>query len=461
MKMFIKREHGMAGYKSSYKRVVVCCLFTLLILGCVPAKKDTLTVTPISSPTRYEVATSNGINISIRVPDSIENGGVTPFYADFSPPIREGDRALVLLGGKSLAYSVTLEGASTLNQLSGRVKNRFGDMTVIVMRDDVEIGSKTAQLIGHKYDSLPEGANKSPECIARGQGNQIKILCRNDMAPTGYIDNVDISVPNGKIRIALTPNSSKYPYIGLTGGFDGASAKVFPSVATTPYIDDISLAKKETPKKKHEPKSKEKSIVLGTCFAVSPKGHLVTNHHVIEGATDIVVRFPNGKNLPARVITSTASTDLAVLKVETSNLPYLTFSSSRNVDIGDEVFTIGYPLAQMLGTDAKFTNGVISAKSGLEGEPVAYQITVPVQPGNSGGPLVNDNGQVVGVITSTASSIAFFKESGNMPQNINWAVKSDYVLPLLESLPADVKAKGRKEAISNVEKAVCMVLSVR
>ena len=111
-----------------------------------------------------------------------------------------------------------------------------------------------------------------------------------------------------------------------------------------------------------------------------------------------------------KVVTSSSSTDVAFLKIDLKNISYLSLASSRNVGLGEEVFTIGYPLAHMLGVDPKFTDGVISAKSGLNGEPIPYQITVPIQPGNSGGPLVNLHGEVVGVITSTASSSAFFRE---------------------------------------------------
>lgn len=433
----------------------------LFLLGCVSVKKDSLSVVPVFSPSSYKQSTSNGVNIAIQVPDIIENGRVTPFFADFSPSLREGDEVLVFLGEGKLAYSIELSGSISLSQFSGRVKNRFGKILVIVTRKGSEIGRKAATLSGHKFNELPEGSNKYPECKARGKGNQIKMLCHNDMAPTGYIDNVDIHVPNGKLRVGLTPNASINPYIGLTGEFDGASAKVFPNVATTQFDDGTYVARKTPPANKHIPKEREGTVGLGTCFGVSPNGHLVTNHHVIEGANDIVVRLSDGKTLPARVLTSTASTDLAVLKVDANNTPYLPLVSSRSVEFGDEVFTIGYPLAQMLGTEPKFTDGVISAKSGLGGEPIAYQITVPIQPGNSGGPLVNKHGQVIGVITSTASSIAFFKESGNMPQNINWAVKSDYVFPLLNKIPAERTINGRKMVIGSVKKAACMVLTSR
>ncbi len=212
-----------------------------------------------------------------------------------------------------------------------------------------------------------------------------------------------------------------------------------------------------------KPNSDSEIIGTGTCFAVSPEGYLVTNHHVIKSAAQVHVRMSNGKNLPAKVVASEPSKDLAIIKIDAKNMAYLSFASSNKVGLGDEVFTIGYPLINVLGFDPKYTEGVVSAKSGLAGEALAFQITVPVQPGNSGGPLVNQQGQVIGIITSTGSSIAFFKESGSLPQNINWAVKSDYASILLNDIPMPIRApaKGRQEAISNTEKAVCMVMVSR
>jgi S1-C subfamily serine protease len=226
-------------------------------------------------------------------------------------------------------------------------------------------------------------------------------------------------------------------------------------------INGFAYKKSTQSAKVTKPNDGNSEVGLGSCFAVSPDGYLATNNHVIEEAELIYVRLANGETLPAKIVSSTASNDLAILKVDIENIRYLSISSSNDVSLGDEVFTIGYPLANVLGVDPKYTEGVISAKSGLGGEAIAYQITVPVQPGNSGGPLVNQQGEVVGVITSTASSIAFFKKSGNFPQNINWAVKSDYLKLLIESAPKRVIASTRSEAIDNTEKAICMVLTKR
>lgn len=198
---------------------------------------------------------------------------------------------------------------------------------------------------------------------------------------------------------------------------------------------------------------------MGTCFAASPDGHLVTNDHVIRGASKINVRLPDGEIFDVKLIKSSPSTDLAILKIDAKTKNFLPIVSSRSVKRGDKVFTVGYPVAGMLGLEAKYTEGVISSMSGIDNEPIVYQITVPVQPGNSGGPLVNEDGQVVGVITSTASFLEFLEYSGTMPQNINWAVKSDYLLPMIDFNPPTNKTTSRDDAINAAEKASCMVIT--
>jgi len=92
--------------------------------------------------------------------------------------------------------------------------------------------------------------------------------------------------------------------------------------------------------------------------------------------------------------------------------------------LGDTVFIIGYPTPDLLGTDPKYTNGTVSALSGLRGDASFLQISVPIQPGSSGGPLGNDEGDVVGVVVATADAPTFMEAADSIPQNINWAVKS-------------------------------------
>ncbi len=99
----------------------------------------------------------------------------------------------------------------------------------------------------------------------------------------------------------------------------------------------------------------------------------------------------------------------------------------------------------------------MSALSGIEGASSLLQITVPVQPGNSGGALVNEKGQVIGIITSSAAILPFIKESGTLPQNVNWAVKADYLRPLVELPEAEQTQFDREQLIEHVKKSTFFI----
>ena len=197
----------------------------------------------------------------------------------------------------------------------------------------------------------------------------------------------------------------------------------------------------------------------GTCFLVSSNGVAITSYHVIDGAKGISVLLADGRQVQAVVESTSAANDLAVLRLTGSTPDYLSFTSTRTARLGDQVFTVGFPAKSILGADAKFTEGSISALSGIQGEAAYMQISVPVQPGNSGGPLVNYQGNVVGVIAATAAVEAFYKATGTLPQNLNWAVKSDYVKPMIDEVAPRPIAASRDEAISRVKKAVCQVIA--
>jgi S1-C subfamily serine protease len=111
----------------------------------------------------------------------------------------------------------------------------------------------------------------------------------------------------------------------------------------------------------------------------------------------------------------------------------------------------------MLGAEAKYTDGAISSLSGLGNEASLAQISVPVQPGNSGGPVVNDRGEVVGVVDAGAGEKAFLEAAGALPQNVNWAVRGDYVLPLIRAA-APLSVRSREEAIALTRDSVALVI---
>jgi S1-C subfamily serine protease len=195
----------------------------------------------------------------------------------------------------------------------------------------------------------------------------------------------------------------------------------------------------------------------GTGFAISSEGHIVTAYHVIKGAQTIKVYLSKESFVVAQTLHSDPMNDLAILKIEKPTSSFLKVAPMRSVKTGDRVFTIGFPMSSLLGEEAKYTEGVVSSLSGLKGASSFLQITVPVQPGNSGGALVNERGEVVGIITATAAILPFIEESGTLPQNINWAVKADYLRPLIELPEAEQKELNREQLIDRVKKATFFI----
>ena len=150
-----------------------------------------------------------------------------------------------------------------------------------------------------------------------------------------------------------------------------------------------------------------------------------TNHHVVDGATNLFIYFPETKaKYKAEVITTDATNDLAIVKVTDpsfSGFPAIKYGFKQSAeDVGMGVFVLGYPLVDTMGEEIKLTTGVVSSRSGFQGNPSQYQISAPVQPGNSGGPLFNDNGELIGIVSA--------KHTG--ADNVSYGVKLSYLADL-------------------------------
>jgi sulfatase modifying factor 1 len=201
---------------------------------------------------------------------------------------------------------------------------------------------------------------------------------------------------------------------------------------------------------------------FGTGFAISPDGYLVTASHVTKGADLVRVVFKNGKTLNARVIKEEHGLDVAVLKVDLKTPNYLGVTS-RTLGLGDDVYTIGYPSPLLLGTSQKFTKGSISSITGLGNSSFHYQVSVPIQPGNSGGALVSEeSGEVAGIIVSTLNRDSDFVRFN--PQNVNYALKSSFIKPILEALEIEltspaVASKIKSDRRKKVIGATCMIVT--
>ena len=184
-------------------------------------------------------------------------------------------------------------------------------------------------------------------------------------------------------------------------------------------------------------KGTTQNLTKGTGFLFSSKDYIITNWHVVKGAGSIEVKFPDGEVIKAKVLAKDSQNDIAVLKLSQSpstQIPDLNFGNSSKVRPGDKVFTIGYPASSILGKNQKITDGIVSSITGVEDDPTMFQITVPIQPGNSGGPLFNESGEVIGITTASLSLNAI-RSLGAVPQNVNYAIKSSFVNNLLTTIP--------------------------
>lgn len=159
----------------------------------------------------------------------------------------------------------------------------------------------------------------------------------------------------------------------------------------------------------------------GTGFLVTKNGVFLTANHVLEGGKNVSVQF-NGQVFPATVVGRDPVNDVAVLKVSSGGTP-LALVSSRTARLGTDVLTLGFPNLNLQGMSPKLTRGSISSLAGINDDPRHFQISVPVQPGNSGGPLTNMNGDAVGLIISKLSDIAAIQQTGTLPQSVNFALK--------------------------------------
>ena len=179
-------------------------------------------------------------------------------------------------------------------------------------------------------------------------------------------------------------------------------------------------------------------IFSGTGFFITDDGYLISNYHVVKDATK--VRLLTGAGLiDAKVVQVDAANDLALLKTVGRFAP-LPIAASRTGLLGGTVATVGFPNIGLQGFAPKLAKGEIASLSGAGDDPRYFQISVPVQPGNSGGALVDERGNVIGIVSAKLDASAALAASGALPENVNYAVKSSLLLSFLESVPA-VSAK--------------------
>jgi S1-C subfamily serine protease len=202
----------------------------------------------------------------------------------------------------------------------------------------------------------------------------------------------------------------------------------------------------------------------GTAAFVTDDGYLISNEHVVRNATQVRLVTTAGL-ISAKVVKVDAANDLALLKAEGKFSP-LPVMPSRSVKLGATVATVGFPNIGLQGFAPKLAKGEIASLTGAADDPRYFQISVPVQPGNSGGALVDERGNVVGVVAAKLSAKAALAATGSLPENVNYAVKSSFLLSFLESVPEvaaklkepETKERKFEDVVKSAEQAAVLVL---
>ncbi len=190
-------------------------------------------------------------------------------------------------------------------------------------------------------------------------------------------------------------------------------------------------------------------VSTGTAFSVAPQ-LLVTNHHVITGCSKLSVVTPEGRRA-ASVVSSEASIDLALLRVFGMRGAVANLRTPRSVALGETVSVFGFPLAGTLSSSGNFTGGLVSSLQGLRNAAGEIQITAPVQPGNSGGPVLDASGLVVGVVQSKLDAVRAAALTGDMPQNVNFAVSLDVLADFLEMNQVPFRSSPRSASLDTAQ----------
>ena len=253
-----------------------------------------------------------------------------------------------------------------------------------------------------------------------GDSNKYAII-ENDTTSSKYADNSSFVMEDQykfDFQLETSHNSSYNFYVNYTFTQDYPSASVFEQVQQPEWT--------------------------GTGFAIAD-GYVVTNYHVTNGAKTIKVRGVNGdlkEVYKAYVVASDREQDLAIIKIVDKkfegfdNIPYCIGKSMP--EVGDDVFVLGYPMTNTMGQEVKLTNGIISAASGFKGDQSMYQISAPVQPGNSGGPLFDNEGNVIGVVCAKHADA----------ENANYAIKVSYLYSLVNSSGLGIKMSDNNKVKS-------------
>jgi tetratricopeptide (TPR) repeat protein len=188
--------------------------------------------------------------------------------------------------------------------------------------------------------------------------------------------------------------------------------------------------------------------ITGSGILIGNGGEILTNAHVVDRCDAITVQFASKKTDTAVMVARDQTNDLALVRVANPPTAVAAFREGAPVRAGDTVVALGYPLPTLLSSSATLTVGYVSALAGFEDDTRYLQISAPVQPGNSGGPLLDASGHLAGIITSKLNAENVARFVGDIPQNVNFAIKAEVVRTFLDSKGIAYKTQRADQQLS-------------
>ena len=183
----------------------------------------------------------------------------------------------------------------------------------------------------------------------------------------------------------------------------------------------------------------------GSGFIVSKLGHIITNNHVINGCSDLKIIW-QGKKFSGTILHKDKVNDLALIKADF--MPSLVFAiSNKDAELIQDIYVAGYPFGNQISNSIKVTKGIVSSLSGIADNSSHIQIDAALQSGNSGGPIVDDKGNIVGVAVAKLDWAYMVKRFGQLPEDTNFAIKSSVLRSFMKSVGLNI-IEGNKENVS-------------
>ena len=198
----------------------------------------------------------------------------------------------------------------------------------------------------------------------------------------------------------------------------------------------VKKPKKKEPPKKQITKAPEidgslLTIGSGSGFYINNKGYALTNNHVVDICKQMVA-VVDGREILFRVLNTDKTNDVAIIKTDQRSPNFIKINE-EGAKLGEDIIAVGYPLSGRLSDSVKITRGIVSALSGIDNNSGQIQIDAALQPGNSGGPVINENGELIGIASAGLNKLLMAKEAKYIPENVNFAVSSSIVTNILKN----------------------------